>query len=234
MKNTLTIKRGAVCAAPAGLAGRASKILAGAVAVLLISAVFGGRAWAIMGGQVDTNNTYSNVGTVVFAPEGAVPKPTFTGTLIHPRVFLTCSHTVVLLPQFHPDLTNCYVSFAPDVRQRDASLESEIEALIPHPGYQLKWYPPNAGDVGVIILKKPIYGLRLAKLADVGFLDDLRAEGLLREPGQGGASFTVVGYGSTIDWPPPVVTPGDGARRPPPPDWCWRHIPASGPNRCSA
>ena len=32
------------------------------------------------------------------------------------------------------------------------------------------------------------------------------------EPGQGGASFTVVGYGSTLDWPPPRV-PGDGPRR---------------------
>jgi len=49
-------------------------VMGGAFALLLISAVLGGRAWAITGGQVDTNNIYSNVGAMVYAPAGSVPK----------------------------------------------------------------------------------------------------------------------------------------------------------------
>ena len=40
----------------------ASRTVTGAVALLLLLAVFGGRAWAIIGGEVDQNNAYANVG----------------------------------------------------------------------------------------------------------------------------------------------------------------------------
>ena len=50
MKSEQTIKRGAVWTAPVGLAGIASRILAGAVALLLISGAFS-TAWAITGGK---------------------------------------------------------------------------------------------------------------------------------------------------------------------------------------
>ena len=53
----------------------------------------------------------------------------------------------------------------------------------------------------------------LAKLPYPGFLDDLKSAHLLRVPGEGGVPFRVAGYGSTFDWPPPVITPGDGQRR---------------------
>ena len=68
MKRRQIIKRGAVRTAPVGLAGLASRILAGAVALLLISAAFS-TAWAITGGQ-PVGTAYPNVGTVLtFDPD---------------------------------------------------------------------------------------------------------------------------------------------------------------------
>ena len=86
------INHDAVRTVSAELPTLAGNILAGGVALLLISGACGGRVWAITGGQVDTNNIYSNVGAMVYAPPGTVPKPEFSGTLIHPRVFLTAAY----------------------------------------------------------------------------------------------------------------------------------------------
>jgi hypothetical protein len=80
-----TFKRGAVGTAPMGLPGLGSRILAGVAALLLISVALGGRAWAITGGQVDTNNTYSNVGAAVALPPGESPLVFCSGVLIHPN-----------------------------------------------------------------------------------------------------------------------------------------------------
>jgi hypothetical protein len=59
--------------------------------------------------------------------------------------------------------------------------------------------------VGVLILKKPVKKrIKPANLPEEGFLDRLLAEGVLRE-GSDGAKFTLVGYGGTLEWPPPNI-----------------------------
>jgi len=213
MKNQQTIKRGAVGTAPVGLAGLAGKILTGAVALLLLSAVFGGRAWAITGGEVDQTNAYPNVGAVVgLPPDGSGPTVMASGTLIHPRVLLTAGHVSLFMEQNPWTIPLTGVSFG--TYALTPATWHEVEAAITHPNYNpIAYCSQFANDVGVIILKDAVTNVPLATLPYAGFLDDLKKAKLLRQPGQGGVPFKVVGYGSTLEWPPPVTAPGDGWRR---------------------
>ncbi len=168
------------------------------------------QAPAITWGEVDKNNTYSNVGAIVVALPGEEPFVGASGVLIHPRVLLTAGH-VTRNGEENPWMDPfVYVSFSANAL--DPSTWHETIRPITHPQYR-----PGSSeyDVGVVILKKPvnIRKVPLQALPPEGFLDDLLADGLLREAGQGGAPFTHVGYGSTIQWPPPEMIPPDGWRR---------------------
>ena len=183
---------------------------------IVMLGLFVPQALAITGGEVDKSNTYSNVGALVgVPPDGSPPFVAFSGTLIHPRVLLTAGHSAEFLVQNPWAIPLSRVSFGTDAF--DPNTWHEVEAAITHPDYQSNpmWNNPHANDVGVVILKKPVNTRKvpLATLPYKGFLDDLKAAGLLREPGQGGTRFTVAGYGTTFDWPPPTDIPADGLRR---------------------
>lgn len=168
---------------------------------------------AITGG-VEDGDAHPNVGAIVIhGVPGRDPWVTCSGTLIHEQILLTAGHCTdyfeYLVQAVGLTLANFSVSFSADDALDPATWIS-IAEIITHGDY---WWGPTANprDVGALILGEPT-GITPATLAREGFLDELKAAGMLRQ-GRRGAKFTLVGYGSTLEWPPPEITPGDGVRR---------------------
>jgi secreted trypsin-like serine protease len=106
------------------------------------------------------------------------------------------------------DEMKVYVSF----NAVDALTEGwlPVNQVITHPDYD--WGPAsNPYDVGALILEQDS-DIPPAQLPDEGFLDQLKADGTLKQ-GSDRAKFTVVGYGTTLEWPPPKIIAPDGVRR---------------------
>jgi secreted trypsin-like serine protease len=156
-------------------------------------------AAAITWGEVDT--THTNVGAMVVDWPDYGPWQWCSGTLIHPQVFLTAGHCTDRLVEDY-GIQRVWVSFAPYALDE----LREVEAVITHPAYA--WGSSNPHDVGLLILAEPVIGITPATLPSLGYLDDLKAAGLLRQKTEG-AKFTMVGYGGTLDWPPPDITYDD-------------------------
>lgn len=173
-------------------------IVAAVLVGLAVASV--GIAYAITGGQPD-GDRHPYVGLVVF-DVGGVPAWRCSGTLLSPTVFLTAGHctdgAVAARVWFESEVTDPKYPYG-------GGRSVEAAEIHTHPDY---WWGPTSDphDVGVLILKKPVKGrVKPATLPTLGFLDDLEAEGKLRQ-GSDGAKFVVVGYGLTLSWPPPVFT----------------------------
>ena len=161
---------------------------------LLILAVSVLPAAAITWGGPDTEHT--NVGAMMMVLPGWGNTPVCSGTLIHPRIFLTAGHCTEGV-----ESGEVWVNFNQDGTNLDGILD--VAEVITHPDY---WWGPNSNphDVGVLVLAEPVTNIAPAKLPDAGFLDELQADGLLNQ-GKIKAQFTLVGYGATLDWPPPDI-----------------------------
>ena len=181
------------------------------------------EAQAITNGQLD-GNAHPNVGGFVWLKNiwSPDPAPVVVGTasLIHPRVVLSAGHGTYAVESAIANgmmtIDDLLISFASDA---STGFQHAISEVITHPKFDTNGPTlDGAGniplaDVGVAILRKPIYDLPLTPLPPLGFLDARLAAGQLKA-GSVRADFTVVGYGSELGdnnghW----LFPPDGQRR---------------------
>jgi len=158
------------------------------------------QAHAITNGQLDGNG-HPNVGGVVWlvSPWANAQPPVVcgSGTLIHPRVYLTAGHGTYLIQnlitQGQITLNELFVSFSSNAS--DPTTWLPVSGVVTHPGFV-----PNASsseDVGALILKQSLSAIPTIPLPPAGFLEALAASGQLKA---NETKFTAVGYG---------VDPGD-------------------------
>jgi Trypsin len=180
----------------------------------------------LVNGTVDEDDRFSNVGALVVQfldgnPFGMPPGTTVgacTGTLIHPKVWLSAGHCLAPGVFGVPPGVRVAITFSPD----DVFDESQWIEVNPapgtqvvHPSFPLPCFPPpgecsinhtdglpepGISDIGLIFLDHPAHGIKPAKLGN-GDLDG---------PVQG-VRMTVVGYGSTQG--PTSENPFSGIRR---------------------
>jgi hypothetical protein len=213
-------------------------VAAAVAAVLATHLAFAGGT-----GEPDSENRYPNVGAIVVTSGfPGVPFIEGSGVLIHPRVLICAGHSTALaerlLDQGIPLFDHFRISFGTDAF--DPSTWREAVAVFTHPGYvggpeMFNYFIlPHDHDLGVVILKEPV-DLPFATLPYEGLLDDLKDAGLLVNEGEH-EKLIAVGYGPTIEFPPPEGVILDGLRRVSSPEYRaldnnWLHMnqnPAAG------
>jgi secreted trypsin-like serine protease len=137
-------------------------------------------AQAITYGTPDTQNRYPFVGALVGTFDDGT-YPYCSGTLISPTVFLTAAHCDI-------GTETVYVTFDQVYTSKSKLYEG---TFIPHPD---AWSGGinNPNDVAVVVFDKPIRGIQPAEIAELGLLDEMKAEGTLNQS----TAFTSVGYGA--------------------------------------
>lgn len=182
-----------------------------AVTGLFLLLVLAAPALAIVYGGPDGNG-HPNV-ALISRPDPNNPgkmRPVCSGTLIHARVVLTAGHCTDFLESLGLSPQQVKVSFDPNNALEKGLLD--VEKIITHPEYNDFRPQSNPHDVGLLILSKAFKKASPAVLPRERFLDGLQTQGLLRN-GSNGAKFTVVGFGATLEFPPPQFISPDGQRR---------------------
>jgi len=163
------------------------------------------QAQAITNGVLD-GDAHPNVGAGVFLkslfPPAPAPMVCGSGTLIHPRIFLTAGHATYLLETVLGSgaftLADFRLSFGSNAL--DPASWRTVSNILTHPNYPARAQAEGGhgavpvADVGVILFPDPVTDMPPAALPPLGFLDALQAAGKLRA-GSDRAKFTVVGYG---------------------------------------
>ena len=153
------------------------------VAALACALTAAAPAGAITYGTPDTQNRYPFVGALVGTFDWGTG-PYCSGTLISPTVFLTAAHCDI---SAETGSDRVCVTF-------DAVYTSKSKlycgTFYAHPDYYAG--EDNPLDVAVVVFDKPVRGIQPAEIAEVGLLDQMKAEGTLNQS----TAFTSVGYGA--------------------------------------
>jgi secreted trypsin-like serine protease len=147
---------------------------------LVCALVVATPAQAITFGTPDTQNRYPFVGALVGTFDNGT-YPYCSGTLISPTVFLTAAHCDI-------GTETVFVTFDQVYTSKSKLYKG---TFIAHPD---AWAGGinNPNDVAVVVFNKPIRGIQPAQIADLGLLDEMKAEGTLTQE----TAFTSVGYGA--------------------------------------
>jgi len=125
-----------------------------------------------------------------------------SGTLIHPKVVLTAGHVTAYLAAMGVEASDVYVTFD-SVLSSSATFHGIASYETPPQYFSSGNKQSNPYDMGALILSVPVVGITPAELPEENYLDNLKKTGVFRQ-GKEEADFTVVGYGDSIAWPPPV------------------------------
>jgi Trypsin len=190
---------------------RVHAVIAAAAALVMAGAT---PAAAITGGTFDANNTYSNVGLIAFYDDGV--RYRCSATLVTSTVLLTAAHctygveggTVVTFDNHLADAAPSGLPVAANPAKGYAA--SDLTAGYSygvgrtHPEYSDFTDLANWNDVGVVVLSKPVKGIKPARLAPRNHLEKFV------QPALNSTLFRIVGYGTH------VVQAEDGPRKPTP------------------
>jgi secreted trypsin-like serine protease len=172
------------------------------VSVIALSFIIIAPAKAITWGEADEGR-HPNVGAMVVRwSDSGMLGQICSGTLIYPNIFLTAGHCTDYLEYLidSGQIDDIYVNF--DQHALNEVTKLPVLEFITHPDYS--WTPAsNRHDVGLLLLEEDA-GIATATLPDKGFLDEKKKAHELRQ-GKEEVDFIVVGYGGTLDWPPPSV-----------------------------
>lgn len=166
---------------------------------------------AITGGAPDGDGHPAVGAVLAFVPNR--PRPLLcTGVLIHPRVVLTAGHCLHGFLERGIAASDVVVRFDPDFDAPGATGRAVSQGMI-HPDYVSgREREQNREDISVLILAEPVTDIVPARRAPLNFLDHLKAQGLL-ETGTERTRIARVGYGVTLELPPPTYVSVDGVRR---------------------
>lgn len=163
------------------------------------------HASLIVNGQ-PTGNLYPNVGALLFDwdKNGITGDDEWcTGSLITPTVFLTAAHCIIT--SYTPPGSQFYVSFSPDLFAPSFTYIAATGYVVdPQYGHDVA----HLHDLALVFLpKNSTKGITPLQLPPAGFLDDLKASGVIND-----LLFVNVGYGTSATRTGPPAFPFDGKR----------------------